>query len=834
MRAHTWSATPLGPPTGWPQPLKTLVGVMLAAKQPMLVAWGRERTLLYNDPYAEILAVKHPAALGRDFLDVWSEARADLVPIVAEAYAGRPVHMDDIRLVLERRGYPEETHFAFSYTPVHGEDGAVAGLFCPCIEITQQVLARQQQAFRLALEERLRDLADPRRIVDAASEALGRHLGIGQVAYGEIDAAGEHATIARDWNDGTIPSNVGRHGLDAFGPAFVAELRAGRTVAVPDVRRDPRTSTPEALDSFARVSIAAFLNVPLVKNGRLVAVLALHNAVPRPWEAREVALAEEVAERTWAAAERAAAEARLRDSEAFWRTFFQNMHEGFASCEIVYDQAGVAQDFRYLELNEAALRLIGVPREAILGQLASRAIPGIERWWTDTYARVVETGEPTHFEHRIDSIGQWFEVYAYRTGPGRFGALFLNVTERRRTDAALRELNETLEQRVAERTAELVQAQEALRQSQKMEAIGQLTGGVAHDFNNLLTVIRSSASLLGRPDLPEEKRRRYVDAIAQTADRAAQLTAQLLAFARRQALRSEVFDAAGRVNAVADMLRTVLGARVELAIEAVGDALFVEADAGQFETALVNMAVNARDAMDGEGWLTITIRRADALPSVRGHRGTTGAFVAISVADTGAGIAPEEIDRIFEPFYTTKPVGKGTGLGLSQVYGFAKQTGGEIEVASEPGRGATFTLYLPRAEPPRQDGTPAGAAREQAAGRGRVLVVEDNAQVGEFAAQLLEDLGYEGRLAPNAAEALRLLEADAGAFDIVFSDVVMPGMDGVELGRRLRKRWPGLPVVLTSGYSHVLAEDARHGFPLLHKPYSVEDLSRILTEAIGR
>jgi CheY-like chemotaxis protein len=273
-----------------------------------------------------------------------------------------------------------------------------------------------------------------------------------------------------------------------------------------------------------------------------------------------------------------------------------------------------------------------------------------------------------------------------------------------------------------------------------------------------------------------------------------------------------------------------VGARIhiETAIECEGSA--VHADPNQFETALVNLAVNARDAMEGEGRLTLRTWLASELPPVRGHAGARGAFVAVSVSDTGSGIEPELMGRIFEPFFTTKEVGKGTGLGLSQVYGFAKQSGGELHVESKVGRGSTFTLYLPRAEAkpvvtPSQPDEEAGAPATE---RRNVLLVEDNTQVGEFARQMLEDLGYTATWAPNAKAALRLMEEGADRFDVVFSDVVMPGMNGVELGKEIRRRWPNLPVILTSGYSHVLADGGAQGFELLHKPYSVEGLSQAL------
>jgi PAS domain S-box-containing protein len=402
---------------------------------------------------------------------------------------------------------------------------------------------------------------------------------------------------------------------------------------------------------------------------------------------------------------------------------------------------------------------------------------------------------------------------------GLAGQAAVAIDNARLFEAAQR-ANQSLERRVAERTLELEIANDALRQSQKMEAIGQLTGGIAHDFNNLLTIIRGSADVLRRDGLPEEKRHRYLDAIADTADRAARLTGQLLAFARRQALRPEIFDAGLRVASIAEMLRSVLGSRIRLDINADCPDCFVEADAAQFETALVNMAVNARDAMEAEGELKIAVRRE--------AEGATE-FVCVEVADTGHGIEPEKVDRIFEPFFTTKEVGKGTGLGLSQVYGFAKQSDGEIRVESIVGLGAKFRLLLPARDD--RPTAPLGEAEVDVPRiGGKVLVVEDNADVRHFAVDLLHDLGFEAEVAGSAQEALDLIDAGA-IFDVIFSDVVMPGMNGIEFAQTIRKQSPHVPVVLTSGYSHVLVEEGRHGFPLLQKPYSAEGVAKALHQA---
>ncbi|PAX08986.1 hybrid sensor histidine kinase/response regulator [Sphingomonas lenta] len=472
----------------------------------------------------------------------------------------------------------------------------------------------------------------------------------------------------------------------------------------------------------------------------------------------------------------------------------------------------------------------------------------------EIWATAVETGAPYEARYRFRRHDGEYRCFACRGVPDRDEAgritrwlgTCIDVENEARARAAIERLAVSLEHRATRSDADLNTAvenleneiaerakiEDALRQAQKMEAIGQLTGGVAHDFNNLLTIIRSGVDLLRRRELPAEKRRQYIDAISDTVDRAAALTRQLLAFARRQLLQPELFDADQRVRQIASLMTATLGSRIRLQVEVTCADCTVRADPNQFDTAVLNLAVNARDAMDGEGELTIRVAFASGLPSRRGHAFEASDFIAVSMTDTGTGIEPDRIGRIFEPFYTTKDVGRGTGLGLSQVIGFAKQSGGDVVVDSEVGRGTTFTLYLPhmRAEQGAGEAATPAAAVEFTPGKGCVLVVEDNEAVGGFAAKLLEDLGYTTRWAESAQAALDLVAEQPDRFDLVFSDVVMPGMGGVELAQRLREERPDLPVVLTSGYAHVLAEEGTHGFRLLHKPYSVEALSRVLRQ----
>ncbi|MGZ8418698.1 MAG: ATP-binding protein [Allosphingosinicella sp.] len=371
---------------------------------------------------------------------------------------------------------------------------------------------------------------------------------------------------------------------------------------------------------------------------------------------------------------------------------------------------------------------------------------------------------------------------------------------------------------------ERAHAEEQLRQAQKMQALGQLTGGIAHDFNNLLTVIQGSADILRRPGIAEAKRIRFAEAIVQTAGRAAALTAQLLAFARRQPLQPEVIDLNAKIEGMTDLLDRTLGERVEIRTDLTEGLCAIEVDPAQLESAILNVAVNARDAMPEGG--TLTLRTGEAPPLADGR---PAIFVAVS--DNGTGIDEDVLSRVFEPFFTTKSVGKGTGLGLSQVYGFAAQTGGDVQVESVVGEGTTVTLILPCSE---SGEVPAARPEPEAVHKhrtGRILLVDDNEEVGAFAETLLVELGHRVMRARTGAEALEL--AGAGGFDAVFTDVVMPGMSGIELADALAPVLPGVPVVLTTGYSDEISRAGGVGRPVVFKPYRLETLSGVLDDVLA-
>jgi PAS domain S-box-containing protein len=422
-----------------------------------------------------------------------------------------------------------------------------------------------------------------------------------------------------------------------------------------------------------------------------------------------------------------------------------------------------------------------------------------------------------------------------RGDPVRLIGLDIDVTDRKRAELALAEANEGLRREMETEVKAREAAQARLFQTLKLEALGQLTGGVAHDFNNLLSVIMSSAALLRRAEDPE-RREKLLDAMAQAAQRGADLTRRLLTFARRQALRPEPLDLRAWLEDMRELLGRTLRGDITIEIEAPEGLSPVLADAAELELAVLNLAVNARDAMPQGGTLRIAAVDAE-LDRITDPDGLDGKFVRLSVQDTGEGMSPEVLARAFEPFYSTKEPGRGTGLGLAQVYGYARQTGGAARMTSAPGRGTTVTLLLPRASAEPATG---GAATPDAAPPGRsardrgplrLLLVEDDDDVAALTSEMLRHLGHEVARVASAPAALRALEAGMEA-DLVLTDVIMPGgQDGIELARRLARERPGLPVLLCSGYGGAPARVAMTGLPLLRKPYTLDELDAAIAVA---
>ncbi|MCL6683377.1 hybrid sensor histidine kinase/response regulator [Sphingomonas alba] len=368
---------------------------------------------------------------------------------------------------------------------------------------------------------------------------------------------------------------------------------------------------------------------------------------------------------------------------------------------------------------------------------------------------------------------------------------------------------------------ELEQTREVLAQSQKLQALGELTGGIAHDFNNLMTVIAGASDfLLKNRDLPEEKKVRYLEAIVETTGRAKALTDHLLAFGRRQSLNPVVIDLAVRLDALAEMTGRMLGSLFKVNLEIHSKSPVVEVDSAHLETALLNAVVNARDAMPEGGELTLSTSDCQ----LEGRDA-----ICISVRDNGPGIPPDVLKRVFEPFYTTKAIGKGTGLGLSQIHGFAAQAGGAAEIRSQEGVGTEVRIILLRTQKTVENDTPGENCAALPNGL-KVLLVEDNLQVREFAAELLKDLRCEVHACESGDEALE--KALAQDFDLVFSDIVMPGLSGLQLAQAIEKARPNLPILLATGYSDELVGKHSNHWAVVAKPYDGTTLAAAIAAAI--
>jgi len=442
----------------------------------------------------------------------------------------------------------------------------------------------------------------------------------------------------------------------------------------------------------------------------------------------------------------------------------------------------------------------------------------------------------------------WF-TFSYspvRDDSGKVAGMFCACTETtqkvlaesamRESEAQLRELNETLEHRVTEAIAERLHDQErlrhaeaALRQTQKMESIGQLTGGVAHDFNNLLAVFATGLQLLER-NIAGDQRQRILDGMRRAVARGTGLTRHLLAFSRRTPVNPESIDIAGHLNGMREMLDGALGGHIHVEMAFAEGVWPVEIDTGEMELAILNLCLNARDAMAGGGAVVIAAENVD----VEGERGARNQHVKLSVTDSGCGMPPDVLSRAFEPFFTTKDVGKGSGLGLPQVYGFAYQSGGQVTIDSEVGVGTIVTLLLPRSlrEPSEEaeaaDSPGAPVHRGDGARRGHVLLVEDDREVSALTREMLNSLGFAVTHVTGAEAALGALANDR-AVDVVLSDIMMPGgVSGLELAREISRRHPDMPVILTTGYVEAAARMKDGEFHLLLKPYSLEALADAL------
>lgn len=1089
VRAFDWSATPLGPIADWPVSLKTTVGMLLGAPNPMVLLWGQEGVLIYNDGYARFAGRRHPELLGMGAREGWPEI-ADFNDLnIRRGLGGESWSLRDQELLLDRKGVPESAWMDLDYTPVPDDSGAPGGVLVLVTETTERreaetrrtlaaerldmalsagsgigawdwdvvadrvtsdarfarlygvdpakaamgapigeffagihpddlpgVQARIQDAMATAgsfqAEYRLVDangdirwvaaagrvslapdgsvarlpgvsfdITEGRRMTDAlarseeryrtlfektatgfcivemkfddqdkaidymivegneafeemtglrnaagkwvseiapgleqhwfdlyggvaltgeparfenpadvfgrwydvqalrigdpearrvailfnniterkrteerlrfmdrlaketmrlwnADEVLsvttrmtGEYLGVSSCAYADMDEDQDGFTIRGDWSAEGFATITGHYSLADFGKLAVKELGAGRPLIVND---NIAELAPEEAATFRNIGIAATICMPLVKDGRLTALMAIHDSQPRVWSDDELETIREVTERSWAHIERVRAEADLRESENRYRTLFTSMDEGFCVIEFFDGPHGPLSDYIHVEANAAYAENAGIPD--VVGQKVREMVGAEADEWVERYRDVLVTGRPIRFEKELEATGRWLELAAFRVEPAsrkQVAVLFKDLTARKAAEQALRELNATLEERVVERTEELTRAHEALRQSQKMEAVGQLTGGIAHDFNNLLAGISGSLELLSKR-LHEGRLNgveRYIDAAQGAAQRAASLTQRLLAFSRRQTLDPKPTDVNRLISGMEELIRRSVGPDVEVEVVGAGGLWATRIDQSQLENALLNLCINGRDAMAPDGG-RLTIETANKWLDERHARQRElppGQYVSLCVTDTGTGMTPEVQAQAFDPFFTTKPLGQGTGLGLSMIHGFVRQSGGQVRLYSEVGKGTTMCLYLPRYAGDADDADAAGAANIAQGGHGEtVLVIDDETTVRMLVAEVLGDAGYHVIEAPDGPSGLEILRSDV-RIDLLISDVGLPGgMNGRQVADAARETRPDLKVLFITGYAENAAVGnglLAPGMEVLTKPFVMADLA---------
>ena len=755
---------------------------------------------------------------------------------------------------------------------------------------------KELAARRLALVEfgaHIRELADPTEIAFQASAILARTLGVSRGGYGVINARDETITIERDWNAPGIQSLAGVLQFRDYG-SYVEDLIAGRTVAIADVRLDPRTA--DLAGELEAISARSFVNMPVTEQGDSVALLYLNYEGAREWSEEELSFIREVAERTRTATARLTAERELREGrdrleeerrslEILNRTGAQVASElNLEALVQTVVAAGVALTraqfgaFFYNVLNDQGesymlYALAGAERNAFDGFGMPRATSvfaptfrgeGVIR--SDDILKDVRYGK--NHPHKGMPEGH-LPVRSYlavpvtsRSGevigglffgheePGRFderaelvvsglaGQAAIGIDNARLFDAAQR-ANAELEDRVRERTLELEQAHEALRQSQKMEAVGQLTGGIAHDFNNLLAGISGSLEVVERR-LEQGRLEgivKFISGAQTSAQRAAALTQRLLAFSRRQTLDPKTTDVNRLVLGMEDLIRRTVGPAI--AVEVVGAAGLwtTKVDQAQLESALLNLAINARDAMPEGGRITIETANKWLDDRASTERELSpGQYISVCVTDSGTGIPKDIVDRIFDPFFTTKPIGQGTGLGLSMIHGFIRQSGGQIRVYTEEGHGTTMCLYLPRHLGALNAEQTEGSGTIPEFGSGEVvLVIDDEPTVRVLIVEVLSEAGYTAIEAEDGPSGLKILNSQVH-IDLLITDVGLPGgMNGRQVADAARSSRPDLKVLFVTGFAENAAVGNGHleaGMEVITKPFAMADLANKITQMI--
>jgi PAS domain S-box-containing protein len=854
IRAHDWRASPLGSPETWPRGLRTAVRIMLTTRHPMYIWWGANQLCFYNDAYRpSIGSERHPGSLGRPAREVWDEIWDVIGPQIEQVMAGGGATWHENQLIpITRNGAREEVYWTYSYGPIDepAEPNAVGGVLVVCTETTQHVLSARRLA---ESEERLQlalsggrgvgtwdwDVPNDRVVADSRFATLygvdpekakagapiaeffrGIHPDDVQRVQAKVAEAcrtgegfsEEYRLVQPDgsWRwvlaEGGCTLAPDGAPLRFPGVSFdisdrkSAERRLEALVTLTDRIRD--LDDPNALAFAAARILGETLNVSRAGYG-LVDPASETITIERDWNAPGVTSLAGVLQ--------------FRD----YGSYIEDLTRG--ETVVIAD---ADHDMRTRD-NAEALKAIGaqalvnmpVTEHGGLVALLYLNHAGPRPWSVDDLALIREVAERTRTA----------------TERLRVGAAL------RQSEAQLREANETLETRIAERTAELSMASEALRQSQKMEAVGQLTGGIAHDFNNLLAGISGSLELMdtrlsqGR----FEGLARYIAIAQESARRAGALTQRLLAFARRQTLDPKVVDINRTIAGMTELLQRSVGPGVRVeAVQAAG-AWTTRLDPSQLENAILNLCINARDAMAPDGG-RITVETANKWLDDRAAKERDlppGQYVSLCVSDTGTGMSPDIIEKVFDPFFTTKPLGQGTGLGLSMIYGFVRQSGGQVRIYSEVGKGTTICLYFPRFLGEASAEEDVDRATIDPGDGEIVLVIDDEPAIRMLLSEVLEDSGYKVIEAEDGPSGLRVLDGD-GRIDLLITDVGLPGgLNGRQVADAARARRPQLKVLFITGFAENAAIGNGHlepGMAVVTKPFAMNDLANKVRDLLAQ
>lgn len=805
-RAYDWSATPLGKPETWPQSLRTALRILLNTNHPMFIWWGPELIQFYNDAYRQTMGPeRHPSALGQRGRECWAEIWPIVGPQIEQVMSGGGATWHENQLVpVTRHGRLEQVYWTYGYSPIDKDDG-IGGVLVVCRDVTRDYLAAA------ALREREAELARVQQLgriggleVDLRTGFRNRRSPEYLLIHGlPPDAANE---THDDWVRRIHPED--REGTEKkFRDAIASKVRE-YTVQYRIIRpSDGETRWISVKSTIERDA-----------NGRAIRLVGAHTDVTeqvmaeqalRQSEERYRKLADQLAELNATLAQRV--EEKTRERDRIW-----NVSQDLL---VVADRNGVWQT-----VNPAWTRTLGWSEAELLNRTSEWLEHPDDNGITQAQVKKLRTtGTTVRFESR----------FRHKDGSYRWLS-WTGVSDKDRIYAVARDV--TAEKAAAER---LRATEEALLQSQKMEAVGQLTGGIAHDFNNLLTGIVGSLDLLqtrlnqGRTDNVA----RYINAAMTSANRAAALTHRLLAFARRQPLIPKSVDVNQLVVSLEDLLRRTIGETIDLGIVAADDLWSTLCDPNQLESALLNLGINARDAMPDGGRLTIATSNA-RLDSVTADTPalSPGDYVCITVTDTGVGMSAEVAARAFDPFFTTKPIGQGTGLGLSMIYGFARQSNGHVTIDSKIGQGTTVRLYLPRhrgdiAAPL----TSAARAAEHAATGETVLVIEDETVVRGVILEMLAEQGYRTMEAIDGPSGLKILRSSE-RIDLLVTDVGLPGMNGRQVADQARETRPDLKILFITGYAESVAiADGflQPGMEMITKPFDLDHLAQRIRAIIS-